>query len=100
MGRTAPSLDEIEAVFMALSHEARRDILMILSHMGGELPSGYLAARFHHSWPTTTRHLGVLEKAGLVVVRREGRHSHYRVDRERLQRVVGGWLDNLEPPTP
>ena len=85
---------------MALSHEARRHILLILSHLGGELPSGYLAARFHHSWPTTTRHLGVLEKAGLVEVRRQGRSSHYRLNRERLSRVVGGWLDNLRPPTP
>ncbi len=85
---------------MALSHEARRHILLILSHLGGELPSGYLAARFHHSWPTTTRHLGVLEKAGLVEVRRKGRSSYYRVNRERLVSVVGGWLGNLQPPTP
>jgi DNA-binding transcriptional ArsR family regulator len=85
---------------MALSHQARRHILLILSHLGGELPSGYLAKRFHHSWPTTTRHLGVLEKAGLVQVRRQGRSSHYRVNRERLSRIVGGWLDNLRRPTP
>ena len=85
---------------MALSHKARRHILLILSHLGGELPSGYLATRFLHSWPTTTRHLGVLEKAGLVEVRRQGRSSHYRVNRERLSRVIGGWLDNLRPPTP
>ena len=85
---------------MALSHEARRHILLILSHLGGELPSGYLATRFQHSWPTTTRHLGVLERAGLVEVRRQGRSSHYRLNRERLSRVVGGWLDNLRPPTP
>jgi DNA-binding transcriptional ArsR family regulator len=100
MGRSAPSIEEIEAVFMALSHEARRHILLILSHSGGELPSGYLATRFHHSWPTTTRHLGVLEKAGLVEVRRQGRSGHYRLNRERLVRIVGGWLGNLQPPTP
>jgi DNA-binding transcriptional ArsR family regulator len=93
-------MEEIEAVFMALSHEARRHLLLILSHLGGELPSGYLATRFHHSWPTTTRHLGVLEKAGLVEVRRQGRSSHYRVNREHLFRVVGRWLDDLQPPTP
>jgi len=40
------------------------------------------------------------EKAGLVEVRREGRSSHYRLERERLLRVVGGWLANLRPPTP
>lgn len=93
-------MEDTEAVFMALSHEARRHILLILSHLGGELPSGYLAARFHHSWPTTTRHLGVLERARLVNVRREGRSSCYRINRERLLRVVGGWLDHLQSPTP
>lgn len=96
----APSLEETEAVFAALAHEARRHILLLLSHMGDELPSGYLAARFQHSWPTTTRHLSVLEKAGLVEVRREGRSSHYRLKRETLERVVSGWLRHLEPVTP
>jgi DNA-binding transcriptional ArsR family regulator len=94
------SLADTEVVFAALAHEARRNILAMLSHLGGELPSGYLAARFQHSWPTTTRHLGVLQKAGLVVVRREGRSAHYSVDRTRLQNVVGTWLAHLTPPTP
>jgi DNA-binding transcriptional ArsR family regulator len=94
------TLEETDGVFDALAHEARRHILVLLSHLGGELPSGYLAKRFQHSWPTTTRHLGVLEKAGLVEVRREGRSSHYRINRERVQRVLGGWLSNLAPPTP
>ena len=100
MSRSVPTLEETDAVFEALAHEARRHIVLLLSHLGGELPSGYLAKRFQHSWPTTTRHLGVLEKAGLVEVRREGRSSHYRVHRERLSRVVGGWLENLKPSTP
>ncbi len=95
-----PSLEEIESVFAALSHEARRHIVLLLSHKGGELPSGYLASRFQHSWPTTTRHLSVLQEAGLVIVRREGRSSEYRLDRERLRRVVQGWLRLLTPPTP
>jgi DNA-binding transcriptional ArsR family regulator len=93
-------LAEIEAVFFALSHEARRHIVMLLGHSGGELPSGYLAKRFQHSWPTTTRHLKVLEDAGLVRVTRLGRSSHYRLDRERVQRVLGEWLARLDAPTP
>jgi DNA-binding transcriptional ArsR family regulator len=95
-----PGLEEIECVFAALSHEVRRHIVQLLSHLGGELPSGYLAKRFAHSWPTTTRHLQVLEAAGLVSVRREGRNCVYRLERDRLRRVVGGWLALLNPPTP
>jgi DNA-binding transcriptional ArsR family regulator len=93
---SAPTLAETEAVFDALAHEVRRHILQLLSQRGGELPSGYFA----HSWPTTTRHLRVLEAAGLVEVRREGRSSFYRVDRDRLRRIAGGWLALLDPPTP
>lgn len=95
-----PSLEEVDAVFLALAHEARRHIVLLLAHSGGELPSGWLAARFQHSWPTTTRHLKVLEEAGLVEVRREGRTSNYRLDREKLQHVVGDWLRHLEPVGP
>jgi DNA-binding transcriptional ArsR family regulator len=89
-----------DVVFAAIAHGARRNILAILSHLGGELPSGYFAARFAHSWPTTTRHLKVLEDAGLVRVRREGRGSFYRLDRDRLWQVVGNWLDQLTPVEP
>ena len=87
-------------MFAALSHEARRHIVLLLSHLGDELPSGYLAKRFAHSWPTTTRHLHVLEAAGLVSVRREGRCCVYRLERERLLRVAAGWLALLDPTTP
>jgi DNA-binding transcriptional ArsR family regulator len=97
--RTA-DLDEIDAVFSALAHAARRQIILLLSYHGPELPSGYLAHRFSHSWPTTTRHLNILQRAGVVAVRREGRTSHYRLNRPLLERVIGGWLENLTPPSP
>lgn len=85
-------------MYNALAHEARRQIVLVLAHFGPELPSGYLAQRFTHSWPTTTRHLHVLEAAGVVSVRREGRNSWYRLERDHVERVVGGWLTMLEPP--
>src|SRR5262245_20166241 len=75
-------------------------MLILLGQCGGELPSGYLAARFPHSWPTTSRHLKVLEEAGLVEVRRERRGSNYRLNRERLNDMVTGWLSYLEPADP
>jgi DNA-binding transcriptional ArsR family regulator len=91
---------DTDAVLQALAHPARRNIVLILSHLGGELPSGYLAARFQHSWPTTTRHLAVLERAGVVHVRRQGRGGLYRLDRARLQRVLRSWLGHLEAVGP
>jgi len=96
-GRPRPG--EVERVFGALSHDARRQIVLVLSHYGPELPSGYLATRFTHSWPTTTRHLHVLEQAGVVSVRSEGRNCWYRLNRDYVQRVVGGWLELLNAPS-
>ena len=87
-----PTLEEIDAVFGALSHEARRHIVLLLGHLGGELPSGYLAAHFRHSWPTTTRHLNVLRDAKLISVVKRGRERVYALERERLHGVVGEWL--------
>jgi len=85
-------LDDIDAVFAALAHEARRQILLVLHVRGGELTSGELASRFDCSWPTTTRHLGVLADAGLVTVTADGRQRRYRLELDRLLGVTGSWL--------
>jgi DNA-binding transcriptional ArsR family regulator len=100
VGHSRPSLEDVDHVFLALAHEARRQMLILLGQCGGDLPSGYLAARFAHSWPTTSRHLKVLEEAGLVEVRRQRRSSNYRLNRERLNSIVTGWLAHLEPADP
>jgi len=99
-GHPPPSLEDVDRVFLALAHEARRQMLILLGQSGDELPSGYLAARFAHSWPTTSRHLKVLEEAGLVEVRRQRRSSNYRLNRDRLNSIVTGWLGHLEPVDP
>ena len=97
--REKPTLEQIERVFHALAHESRRSLLLLLSR-SGELPSGYLAARFQHSWPTTCRHLEVLVEAELIHARQEGRSTFYRLDRPHLMRVVRGWLRLAEPIGP
>lgn len=56
------------------------------------MTAGDIADRFSCSWPTTTRHLKVLEKAGLVQVMREGREQIYELNRERLK-IANKWLD-------
>ena len=88
-------LDRIDRVFGALAHEARRHILLVLHIRGGRLTSGELAARFDCSWPTTTRHLRVLEEAGLVSVTRQGRHRQYRLESDELFGAAGVWLDGF-----
>lgn len=84
--------EELERVFKALAHAARRHILLVLHVRGGDVPAGVIAGRFAHSWPTTTRHLRVLREAGLVSVVRRGRERVYRLERQRMRSVVGDWL--------
>ena len=85
-------LEDLENVFKALSHAARRHILVVLKARGGSMTAGEIAGRFHHAWPTTSRHLRVLESAGLVEAERSGREWIYHVVVPRLTRVVGTWL--------
>lgn len=95
-------LDELDAVFGALSHNTRRHILQVLHIRQGSMTAGELAARFSHSWPTITRHLGVLVTAGLVTVQQEGRERHYVLNRDRLRAALALWLPSvgLNPPSP
>lgn len=91
-------LADVDSVFKALAHASRRHILLVLHFRGGEMTAGEIASRFGCSWPTTTRHLGVLQEAGLVRVEKRGRERVYRVDRQRLDDVAGGWLRVLAAP--
>jgi DNA-binding transcriptional ArsR family regulator len=87
-------------VFTALAHEQRRHILLTLKFRGGEMTGGAIADRFACSWPTTTRHLRVLEAAGLVRVEKRGRERVYRLDRERLFAIAGEWLEWFRDAAP
>ena len=55
------------------------------------MTAGEINDRFRHSWPTTTRHLSVLTKAGLVEVEERGRYRFYSLQRRDLARATA-WL--------
>ncbi|WP_345603406.1 ArsR/SmtB family transcription factor [Pseudonocardia adelaidensis] len=93
--RIVRELGELDVVFGALAHPTRREIILVL-HERGETTAGDLAARFEQSWPTTTRHLAVLVKSGLITVRRSGRERLYAVCRDRLVGGLGLWLHNVD----
>jgi DNA-binding transcriptional ArsR family regulator len=83
--------DAYEAVFTALAHPVRRRILVTVYFQGGSMTAGEIAGMFKQAWPTTTRHLQILESAGLLRHEREGRMRHYRIERRRLN-LVRDWL--------
>lgn len=84
-------LDAYEAVFGALAHPARRRIMLAVHFNGGEMTAGEIAAVFEHAWQTTTRHMQVLEAAGLLRHERRGRMRVYSIERKRLE-LVRDWL--------
>jgi DNA-binding transcriptional ArsR family regulator len=84
-------LRALEDVFAALAHPARRQILLTVHLRGGSMTAGEIAGRFEQAWPTTTRHMRVLEGAGLLAHEKVGRTRVYRVNRDRLG-LVGEWL--------
>lgn len=84
-------LHALDVVVNAIAHPARRQILLTLHFRGGTATAGELAARFEHAWPTTTRHLRVLEDAGLLAHEKRGRTRLYTIDHERLA-LVAEWL--------
>lgn len=94
--REVRDLGQLDAVFAALAHPARREIVLVLHAHGGELAAGNLARRFEHSWPTTTRHLAMLVRSQLVSVRKAGRERRYTLRRDRLVAGLGLWLHNLD----
>jgi DNA-binding transcriptional ArsR family regulator len=83
--------DAYEAVFNALAHPARRRVMLTIHFNGGAMTAGEVAAMFAHAWQTTTRHLQVLEAAGLLTHERQGRMRIYRIERKRLA-LVSDWL--------
>lgn len=104
----------LDRVFGALSDFTRRAILTRLRE--GEATVGQLARPFDVSRPAISKHLRVLEGAGLVERRKDGRYSRCALDAEpmreaaewvaRYRRFWEGRLDALadyleeEPPNP
>lgn len=76
----------------ALGNEVRRDMLRALR--AKPLSVGELADRFPVSRPAVSRHLRVLEDAGLVESRQDGKHHLYTVRVQGFQ-LVREFLDEF-----
>lgn len=80
---------DLDAVFAALAHPIRRAILEQLS--GGDATVSELAEPHKVSLPAISRHLRVLEDAGLITVEPEGRVRRCQIDAAPLSAAFG-WL--------
>lgn len=77
-------------VFKALAHPLRREALGLLRQ--GPRTAGQLAAAFDSSWPTVSRHLGVLKDADLVIAERIGTSIVYRANVSVLEEAAAAIL--------
>src|SRR5215510_1172574 len=85
----------LDTVFEALSSTVRRKILAYLS--ATDLTAGEIADRFEISKPSISKHLSILESAGLIASERRGQFIHYRLVRDNLLNTVNGYLQEVCP---
>ena len=83
--------DQLSETFGALADPTRRAILARL--VSGEASVTELAAPFQISMPAISRHLKVLERAGLIARAREAQWRPCRLQPKPLQDVAG-WVEN------
>ena len=85
----------LDKVFEALSSTVRRKILAYLS--ATDLTAGEIADRFEISKPSVSKHLSVLENAGLISSERRGQFIHYSLVRDNLANTLNGYLQEVCP---
>jgi DNA-binding transcriptional ArsR family regulator len=98
---TLDPLDELSTVFSALADPTRRAILERLAQ--GEATVNELAAPFPVSLQAVSKHLKVLERAGLVTRGRDAQHRPARLAgrplegaSDWLERYRGFWEESLD----
>jgi DNA-binding transcriptional ArsR family regulator len=111
---TEPAPDALDRVFSALADPTRRALLARLAV--GEATVGELAQPFEMSFAAVSKHLRVLERAGLVSRGRDAQYRPARLDARPLAAVsawvgdyarfwsgnvdaLGGYLDRLQKGT-
>ena len=84
----------MDAVFKALSHPTRRRLLDVVGRAPGASLSE-VAEPFEESRVAISKHLAVLERAGLVHSRRSGRERRLYADPMPVQLAYDRWTDRF-----
>lgn len=84
-----------DKIFEALSSSPRRKILAYLS--AGPLTAGEIADKFDMTKPSISKHLSILETAGLVAGKRQGQFIHYTLVTDHLANTLNGFVQNICP---
>jgi DNA-binding transcriptional ArsR family regulator len=96
--RSAVRKDQDDLVFKALAGGDRRRILDLLRD--APLTTGEIGKNLPHLDRTTVmQHLGVLEKARLIISRKEGRCRWNYLDVSPIQRIHERWIQAYAMPS-
>jgi DNA-binding transcriptional ArsR family regulator len=85
--------EDLGVLFAALADPTRRQVIRSLSGAEPVTASG-LAAELPITRQAIAKHLGALERAGLVEPRREGRETRYRLTPEPLDGAIA-WMEEV-----
>jgi DNA-binding transcriptional ArsR family regulator len=86
---------QADKIFDALASGPRRQILAYLSK--ADLTTAELAERFAMAAPSISRHLSVLENAGLITSERRGQRVLYRLNPDSLVNTLLGFAFEICP---
>jgi ArsR family transcriptional regulator len=88
----------IDRIFDALASAPRREVLRRLA--AAEHSTSDLAASLALTAPAVSRHLSILESAGLVTSRRDGQRVLYALVRDTLMEALSGFAAECRPDPP
>jgi ArsR family transcriptional regulator, arsenate/arsenite/antimonite-responsive transcriptional repressor len=90
------AVNDSDRVFAALASLPRRQIIAFLAQTA--LSTSDLAERFGMSPPAVSRHLSVLQHAGLVSAERQGQRVLYRLNRDALLDALARFASEVDGP--
>ncbi|MFK5710120.1 ArsR/SmtB family transcription factor [Lysinibacillus boronitolerans] len=81
-------------VYVAIADPTRRKLIRLLAEVD-ELPLHELTAQFDMGRTAVSKHLAILKDAGLVLARKEGRETRYRLNAAPLKEIQD-WVSLYE----
>jgi ArsR family transcriptional regulator len=86
IGENGKNLQELEYFFSALGDATRLKMLKIIADE--ELCACEVMAALELTQPTTSHHLGILERAGLLSSRRDGKWVFYKIASSQVKNLI------------
>ena len=93
-GRT--NYRKLEAFFAALGDATRLKMLKLIADE--ELCSCEVMAALELTQPTTSHHLGILERAGLLTAKRNGKWVFYKIANSKVRNIIDRTFGMMEGP--